>query len=468
MRSPKQMLIFLLLLVTFSFFVQGGGHNQNSTIAEIREVVEHGKFDIGSWVPITNDISVYNWKAFTNKSPNMLFFVAPLYFIFFNAARILGFNTFGLAYNYLATHFITILCAGMWGALTGVFIHKILNIRAKFLKPYQRDLLAIFCCLSTLVLPYSTVAFVHSFETFWCVYAIYRLCMYETDTSSKNLLYFSLAMGMMVLGNPTLAPVLVAGGIIAISLRKRVSSVFIALIGIAVPLLPLLVYNYINFDSIIRTNRHFQLAEFVDRSLFMGVFHRPYFSAFCDVFVYSNRSLAPSMIWLYFSFYGLYLMTRQKMFEVTTHIFAGSIFFVYVLFMTTFNNPHGGACYGPRYMVPALLIMALYTAPVIARLPRLFWVPTLFGYGIQMMVTSTCLFIDYKQPNPLSRVVLPLFFKQHKISGFPSFLAPPYDSVGYKYSLGDLLGMGGFLSILLLIGVQVAIGYSILKGEDTV
>src|SRR5947209_3005926 len=45
-----QLLLFALSFVTFAWFHQGGGWNQNARFAEVRALVEQGKFDIDDYM----------------------------------------------------------------------------------------------------------------------------------------------------------------------------------------------------------------------------------------------------------------------------------------------------------------------------------------------------------------------------------------------------------------------------------
>jgi len=86
-------MLFLLFFVTYAYFFQGGGWNQNARICLTRSIIDHGTFAIDhfkedargmEWVN-TGDWAYYDGHYYSNKSPGLSFFAVP----FFAASQML-------------------------------------------------------------------------------------------------------------------------------------------------------------------------------------------------------------------------------------------------------------------------------------------------------------------------------------------------------------------------------------------
>lgn len=207
-------LVFLLLLVTFSYFGQGGGANQNAIIGEIRSIAEEGHFYLDRFLPIQGDISRSGGHVYSNKTPSILFFAAPVYAAVYHGARLLGIDTAGVSYQLFAVHLITVLSASVWGALSGVLIYFLLGRLYPSLGERSKVGLSLGIPLSTLLFVYSTVAFVHAFETFWVLAAFLFWIRYAEQPTGVHALLMGASYGVSVLANPVwivLAPLYLFG-----------------------------------------------------------------------------------------------------------------------------------------------------------------------------------------------------------------------------------------------------------------
>ena len=242
MTRRKPLLFFALILFTFSYFYQGGGFNQNSTVGEIRQLVEHGTVNITNWRPVTGDVSEYRGQVYSNKSPSMLFVAAPAYYVFFGAAKALRIDPSGAAYQLCASHFITIVCAGLWGALLALLLVQLLPRLLPGVRTEEAYLLAYGLTLGSFVFPYSGAAFVHNFETFWVVATFYLLVNGLGHASPRrSSIALGLAVGIMVLANPITALLVPVAYVCYWQQHKSLTSTFVSAAVSAAAIVPLLV-----------------------------------------------------------------------------------------------------------------------------------------------------------------------------------------------------------------------------------
>ena len=82
-------LLFALFFVSYAYFFQGGGWNQNSKICLTRSIIHHGSFTIDSCredtpemiFANTGDYAFYNGHYYSNKSPGHAFLAVPSFAI---------------------------------------------------------------------------------------------------------------------------------------------------------------------------------------------------------------------------------------------------------------------------------------------------------------------------------------------------------------------------------------------------
>lgn len=449
----KLVLLFVLLVFTFSYFIQGGGYNQNAIIGEIREFVEHGRFHIDSWRSVTGDVSFYKGHFFSNKSPSVFFFAAPLYSVFYSVAHWVGWNTYSVPYQFLATQFITFWAASFWGALCGPVIYILLRRLFHQLKKQQCLALSVVFTLGTLIFPYSTVAFAHAFEVFWVLTCFAAWLSFLDQPSVRSVSLLGIAFGMVLLANPLMVlcgPLLVLG---VYGVSRKIT--FILRLGImaGLVLIPLFLYNRINFDSFLSGNRN-HLYGFTDPKLFMGVFDWPDWSRLWKIFVYSNRSIAPGQSFLLLGIPGAILILHKKILRNYESGFLFSVLILNIVFLLCFNGWHGGSCYGLRYAIPGMLALAFLSVPVFQRIPRIYFILAVLSCVLLFVVTSIEILWSEATQFPTREALRRFRAGELEWSGFPSFPGAGASAGFFRFNWGNLMQLYGLRSVLPLICFQ--------------
>lgn len=455
-------ILFLFLCFAFTYFCQGGGWNQNATIAEIRSFVEHGTVEISAYRPITGDVSLYEGRVYSNKSPSVFFFVAPVYALFWQIAGMLGADAGSALYQLAATHFITFLSACVWGAGIGVLLVLALRLAYPELGIRAALGLSLLVCFGTLVFPYATVAFVHVFESFWVMATLYAGLRHLARPSGSGAAVLGLCAGCMMLANPI--TVLAMPAVYEAVRRAGWSWSGAAVLSASavLPLVPLFVYGQLVFGSPLSNNREYVAAEFLTPGLWMGLFHAPDPARLGLLFGSSSRSLFPAVLLGYLGLVGACWPLRATAPQPEIHrlqgwsrLFLVAVTAVFLLIMLTFSGWHGGGCYGPRYFLPGIVALAFLATPVYLRARPVYVAAALWSCAVIFVVAATSIWISPDDPSPLLDTIWPAFRRGELLQvGYPLFVDPPVPF--YKYNLGHLLGLTGLTSLVPFALVSAA------------
>jgi len=393
-------------------------------------------------------------ESFSNKTPNMLFFAAPVYSVFYHTAKIFSANTSSDLYKFVAIHFITFFCSGIWGALSSIILFFLLEKLFSSLRETDKLLLSFLIPLSTQLFPYSTVAFVHAFEYFWYLFSTFLFLMFLENSDKRNILfYFGLSFGVTILANPIF--ILLSPVIYYYVWRRssgRYTNIVVFTFALLIPFIPFFIYNYINFHSPFLTNRNFSDPVYTNPKKFLGVFWIPRPGRILKILFWSHRSFFPSQFHLLFFIPGLYLILKKKLIRNEILIFHGVSVFILFLFITSFNGWHGGLSFGPRYMTLLIPIFVIWSIPVFKLYRKTYIVSLLISCFLMLAITSIDMFWCFSEAYrfPVFQCILPNFIKgRFALNPDPSFLS--LKATAFSYNLGHIFRLTGLWSLFPLI-----------------
>lgn len=448
--NKKLLVILIIQGFTFLYFIQGGGWNQNAIIGEIRSLAEKGHCWIDDkYAKITGDISHHEGRIYSNKIPSVLFTSAPTYFIFYSAAKLLSINTTSIEYQFVATHFITFVSSGIWCLFLSVLMYILMGELYTKIPENHKLFFALITPLSTLLFPYSTMAFAHCFEAFWVLVFIFSFVKYDKALKKRYITLMSLGfVCSSMANNPLVATIIFIVVYFMIKMRFRHLLLFCTMCFIF--FVPLLIYNFINFDSLLLTNRNLLDQRFTDNRLIAGVFSRPYLERIPVIlFGFGNKTFIPLQTHLLLFIPGLYLILKHKMVD---HIYLAKIFNLIVInffFLSVFNGYGGGVCVGPRYLCGILAPLMLLTYPVYSEIRFLFFLPCFVSACFMFLITA------YNPQSNNIRISDFLFEGNLAVNSFPLF--PTNDAVDFSFNLGQLMGLTGLWSLLPLLAFHVVL-----------
>jgi hypothetical protein len=403
--------IFLSLFFVYLIFVQWYGWNEESNFALTRAISEEKRFEIDSFANQTGDRAFYKEHYYTDKDPGLSFLASVIYVVwnffyqFFpndfkakhagsdlyvtelqDSVAIITYFDRGF-FIFTSMILLTAFTSCLFSSLTSLLIYKISSYFLE--KEKERILVSLAFGFGTLLFPYALHFMVHATSMFFlflsfCI--LFKLKNEKTE-SRKLILLAGIFAGFGVVVDKL--GILISFLLIFYSFFLRKHSIFFVS-GFFLSLLPLLLYNYSNFNNplefassyidrqIYRTaypqsvlpiffsgrnkfvsmSFDFPLIEkllehfhFVPASPNLYVMFRLLFCPYRGLFFYSPI--------LFLSIPGFFLMFKKYKTEA---ILIVSILILFVSIISMRRNWWGGYCFGDRYL---LLVVPFLTIPLI-------------------------------------------------------------------------------------------------------
>lgn len=437
-RRP-QLLLFLLCWITFGWFHQGGGWNQNARFAEVRAIVEQGTFAIDDFliyagderrvaIPVSNGVlddgpqGVLCWPSYekntppvpargnatppyfrpivigeetatgdvgfcadgnggghfvSNKPPGTSLLAVPIYLAALQVEGWLGVDPHHWWTLTVNAWLCSIFTVGLASAIGVVLVWR---LGASLFPEHLGAALAaaLLFGFGTTFFPFATLLFDHN------IMAVLLLGSFASVRSDRPFLAGAL-VGAATVVNYLAAIPGVAFGFWALARQRRHALSYIA--GVIPPAIALLAYNTAALGSPFALNTDFQNPQFKETApAFLGMFgipswfaaHALTFSPWRGIFV-----LSPVLVLAIVA-----LFRWPKNLKAERRVIAGvAVFFFFV--NICFNGFHGGMSAGPRYLIPALPFLCLALVPALARWPIMGTVLGLFSVAQQTLLTAT-------------------------------------------------------------------------------
>jgi hypothetical protein len=413
-----EILLFFVCWLSFAYFNQGGGWNQNSRFSEIRAMAEEGRFAIDDFfvyqrtheggeirrLPVKNAEyemdgkkyrlcwvdGVYNLYPVGDRPleegveqapmievcssgdvsyvpktgsfhPNKPFgtslMALPAYYVIFQVERMLGINPDHWWSMTVNVWLATIFSVGLVSALGCVLFFRLAKDGAGG-KEVPAVLATIGLAFGTTFFPFATILFDHALTAMLLVGSFYFLRL------SPRPIVAGACAGLAVVTNYLAGGAVIALGLYALwagtdgvhNLNWK-KAIRFSLGGLPFAGI-LMYYNWACFGSPFELNNNFQNPLFKDTEGFLGMFGPPnaYVLALLVASPYRGIFvLAPVLI---MGVYGWIVWMREKRFTAETRLEI-AIFGFFFFWNVCFNGYHAGFSAGPRYLVPGMPFIAL-------------------------------------------------------------------------------------------------------------
>ncbi|MCX8043860.1 MAG: hypothetical protein N3B18_07025 [Desulfobacterota bacterium] len=408
-------LLAVLFFVTYAYFFQGGGWNQNGRICLIRAILHHRTFSIDPYredahdpyFPFVNtgDWSYYNGRYYSNKSPGLSFLALFPY----AAAEYVSGHLFPddePRQVLISTYISTVCTVGLCGVMLCLTLFHLLTLFFSF-HVYPALIATLACGLGTLLFSYSTTFYSH------------------VPAAAFSFLSFAAAMHLRhgSARNPRLA----AGGAgVAASLAVLIEpSTILMLAAVAVYLgtcasgrraLPLFIlgcipagllqcwYNTVCFGSPLSSSYDYA-NDMVMVRINGKLFGWPRLENILGLLVLPYRGLLVSSPVYLMALPGVILLLKQRRWQAEAIVLTG-ISMLFLLYIAGFYAWHGGSSVGPRYLVPAFPFMFMLTVFAAQRFPKTFFIVTAVSVGINLAITIVGNEIPAEIRHPLTDAIL--------------------------------------------------------------
>lgn len=440
-------LLFLSCFVTFAWFHQGGGWNQNGRFALVRAIAEGGTFFIddylvyalppgqpafrrleiragefeldgrkyaagwrnaqGALVPVsdsagagaqliditaagaTGDVAFHRGHFHPNKAPGTSLLAVPAYFVLLQVERLIGVDPDHWRVLNVNAWLTGAFSVGLISALGAVLLFRMALLLAGG-RRVPALLTALAGALGTLLFPYATMLYEHNVIAVALLGSWYlaRVAPDAGGSAPRRYWWSGLLAGIGAITNYMAAGAVVMLG--AYVLRQgggqRRGWLWFSL-GVLGPFLLICTYNAICFGTPFTTNYRYQNPAFVDGSAALGVLGVPDPGVLAAILVSPFRGLFVTSPVLLLGVAGLWWMWKRPEWRRDAMLCGGILAF-FLAFNAGFNGWHGGWAAGPRYLVPALPFAIVPLALAFLRLPRLTTVLAGISAGIMLLVTT--------------------------------------------------------------------------------
>lgn len=417
-KWKRHLIIFCFFFVTYGYFWQGGGANQNVRIYLTQAIIDQASFSIDSYKEDapdlefvnTGDWSFYRGHYYSSKSPGLsLMAVPPFALAQFIVGHLEGVNPeqrlLACAYfSHLAT---TVFLSALLCLLIYHLCHRMMGMDCN-----SSVLLTLAFGLGTLAFPYSGAFYGHQSASFFSFLSLLlavaiRSAIPGTSRVSSRLLAvasgFSAGAGVFIEPQTFMLAGAVMAYLACFSVCRRQLGYFIA--G-AVPLaLMQFYYNYTCFGHPLASSYSFANPSVmirVDGSLFgipslwtiMQLLFMPYRGLFYTSPVL--LMLIPGTCYLFGK--------REWRAEACCCAVAGLLYF---LFIASFYASYGGWAAGPRYLLPIYPWLFLLTLAAFERHRMLFLPLAILSAALNLAIAAVGTEIPSLVENPLLDLILP-------------------------------------------------------------
>lgn len=455
---------FLLLLVTFAYFHQGGFANSNARFDLALSIGLNHRYDIDPLAFNTIDRVRIGGHYYSEKAPGTAYAALPVVLAASPFVTLDELKQRPRLAEWLL-HLATAASAGLLSALAAVAFRRLLSLLQPSRSHRSSWLITSSIFLGTPLFVYSTVLFGHAIAAAWLVIGLYaglEAARARTGGTGHALLG-SLALGLAVLTEyPAVLPAAaIAVGVLAMARRPG----RLLVTGAPAALLPvglLMLHQYAAYGSPFTVGYGklggTQFATGMSRGFFGIGLPDPaaavqlLFGAYRGLFVYAPVVAAAAL--------GFMFWPRVLRRRLAPALLAGAA--ALWLAIASYTYWQGGPAFGPRHLVPAIPLLGVGFAFWPRRRP---WngalaLLALVSVVVNLVGTATTPFVSEYIPDPIVSVY-PRLAAEGAVAINPvSFLTPASDVDAHwdelrrypwaSFNLGELAGLHGWASLLPL------------------
>jgi hypothetical protein len=478
--------IFALLSVTYAYFYQGGGWNENSHLDLTRALVDQHTLTIDAYHSNTGDKAKVFGHYYSDKAPGLSVAAIPAYV----SVKLLRSHVSDHDFVVLASYLTTVFTVGLGTAFLGLLLYR--ASRRLGASPRGSTLAAVSFGVGTTAFPFATQFFSHQlaslllFSSFWLLWSCRER---HSDLASFGAGVSCAAAITTELPTAAVALILLVYHAVPERRWRRIGT-FGA--GVASILAPLGIYFMSAFGSPFRTG-YSTLASSGPREemLGQGLFGLtyPHLDVLVQLLISRYRGLLPYSPVLLLAGAGFLLgfgwlgnqetrphgLVEPPRRELYTAL---AVVIYYLMFVSSYAWWHGGSSFGSRHLLPMLPFLVLPLAWAADARPKLTLTLFVLSFAFMLIVTSV-------QPKPSERLhdpffsnILPAFLKGEVAwgnvcpllgnSGGPAHRPLLRHAFHDSFNLGMVVAGRRLLSLLPLLALWLSSGYFLWRASATV
>jgi hypothetical protein len=461
------------LFVSYAYFYQAGGWNQNSRFALVRAILESHTLRIDDYQLHTGDKAIWQGHYYSDKPPGtslMVLVPVAVARAMSRAARVDPGSFPGIAWT---SYVAAVFSAGLFTVIAalGVFYMAIrweFSVAAALFSAAAYGLAGPAWGYATLFMSHGVTA--GCLMTAFC--AAFTIDRADRTLRGRLAITLGLAAGWAVVTEfqaAIPAAVIVLAGLDSIRRQTRADlariTVLVAAAGAACALV-LLVYNTAAFGSPLHLGYSSEEGFEHLRTGFFGITY-PEWWRVRELLIGEYRGLLPLAPLVGVAPLGLIWLARDER-RRTAALIALGIGAYYLLLNASYFYWEGGWSYAPRQVTPALPFVSLGLLPLWDRSRQLFRAVLLVGFVWGVGATLVAVSTNPQPPSsfkaPMRELLLPAFADGDLSLNHQTFVhggASPEMMRGNRvphaaWNLGELAGLRGRASLLPLVVVWIA------------
>jgi hypothetical protein len=462
--SKEALVVFVALFVTYGYFLQPPGWNENSRLDLVFALVQEGRLTIDSFHDKpgtdTGDKSFYNGHYYSDKAIGTAILGAIVYLPLYWIGQVLKHPEGLLSTRYL----ITLGAVGLPSAFAGSLIYLVSEHISQ--SKFRAYVVTMAIALGSMSLPFSTVFFEHQLAAsvlFIAFFIILRLKLDPQQCSNASTLLIGLILGFALITSYTTVIIVVPLALyylyVVWDLKRFYRPALIAapIVGGLIPVVIYLGYNMLVFGAPFSNAYSYLARDDFRLGMSQGlmgitwpkgvVLYYITFHPIRGLFLQSPVFIA--------ALYGWYFMFKEKFFRMEA-ILSALALIGYLLMNSGYYTWWGGATFGPRHLIPMLPFLAL---------PLIFFPRRFFSIvvGLTLLSIFQMLIVTVRGPVVPDEPVLKMLTGKGPTS-LLSWLAssPIWKSLkdlrygDYAMNLGRVFGLQGLMSLMPLVVIFVA------------
>jgi hypothetical protein len=467
-------LIALVLFVSYAYFYQAGGWNQNSRFDLVRAILDQHTLRIDRYHSNTEDKALFQGHYYSDKAPGVVLLAVPVVAVVRPVLRWAGVNPLSPRGLVAESYFATILVVGLPAALSAACLF-LLALRLGSTTG-GAAFAALSLGLATPFWAWATIFFAHALAGACLLFSFAAAAQVGQETVPRRHLLWGFAVGLAA-GWATVSEYPAAPASVMLALlvmaqvwsrgwpsRRRVA-LGVALGGGACLLL-LMVYQNAAFGSPFQLGyTHYEAGAFPwMRKGFLGltfprldVMFKLLFGLRIGLFLLAPVTVA--------GVFGLRQLWKQESTR-TLAAAATGIAVYYGLFNASFSGWHAGWTYGPRYMgagIPLLCVgLGLAWTRASTRWRWLLGGLAIWGTALSLMAVATTAQPPQNLRIPVAQLIWPSFWSGQLALNQISMLTAADDIGGAAHgscNLGQIIGLHGLASLLPLLALWCIAGF---------
>jgi hypothetical protein len=466
LHRSSAILLGLVAFLSFSYFYEGGGWNQNSRFDLLRAIVERHTLQIDAYHENTQDKAHFNGHYYSDKAPGLVFLAVPFAVVARPALRMVGIDPESPRGLVALSYLVSAGAVALPVALAAVCLF-FLGLRfgggtsgAAFA--------ALVMCLGTPMWAYASLFWAHALVGACLIFSFAAALKLRNSMSARADFLWALAVGLAAgWATVTEYPAAPASAMVALlalsqawprgrAVRWRV--VAGVGIGAAICLGVLLAYLHAAFGAFRPSYSYYDpnSFSFMQQQGYMGLTY-PHPDRLLKILFGCSRGLLFASPVLVVAPVGLWWLWKGKTQRAAALVAAGIVAY-YFLFNASFYWWKAGLTFGPRYAGACIPFVCLGLAVVWGR-ATLGWRRVLVGFGVcsvflALMVVSTTSQLAMQDSCPIMHSTLPAFWSGRVAINRESMLtAAESNGLGGAFNLGQMIGLSGLASLIPLFGI---------------